>query len=56
MQEFYTPEEIELLRKQLREGNRLAKEAAIRRGVKLHPRLEEKRANITSASDNDDPR
>lgn len=32
-------EEIEALRAQLREGSKLAEEAAKRAGVKLHPRL-----------------
>lgn len=46
-QEVYTPEEIEALRAQLREANRLAKEAAIKRGIALHPRIAAKRVDIT---------
>jgi hypothetical protein len=35
----YTEEEKELIRTQLREGNRRALEVAIKRGVKVHPRV-----------------
>lgn len=34
-----TPEEVEALRAQLREGSKLAEKAAKRAGVKLHPRI-----------------
>lgn len=35
----YTEAEKDLIRAQLREGNRIAREEAIRRGVKVHPRV-----------------
>lgn len=37
---FYTEEELEILRKQIEENNKLATEAAIRRGVFIDPRIE----------------
>jgi phosphoribosylaminoimidazole-succinocarboxamide synthase len=48
MNEFYTDEELAALREQLRNANALAKEAAIKRGITLHPRIAEHRANITT--------
>lgn len=45
MTERYTDEEIELIRRQLRRGNELAREEVKRRGVKVHPRIAAKRAN-----------
>lgn len=39
MTEEYTDEEKDLIREQLREGNRLAREVAIKRGIKVHPRI-----------------
>lgn len=37
----YTPEEIELLREQLRRGVEAARLVAENRGIRLHPRLAE---------------
>lgn len=44
MQEEYTEEEKALIREQLREANRLAREVVKRRGIKLHPRIASIRA------------
>ena len=39
MDEKYTETEKELIRAQLREGIGLAHEAALKRGIKVHPRV-----------------
>lgn len=39
MREEYTDQEKQMLRAKLREGSRLAREVAVKRGGKLHPRI-----------------
>jgi hypothetical protein len=38
---MFTPEEMSLIRENLKTGNRLAEECAKRRGLKPHPRIQE---------------
>jgi hypothetical protein len=47
--EEYTESEKQLLREQLRRGVAMAKEAAARRDIKLHPRIAEFRAAAKAA-------
>ena len=43
-----TAEENDIARAQLREGNRMAREVVMSRGVKVHPRLAALRADQTT--------
>jgi hypothetical protein len=54
MSEEYTDEEKALIRAQLREGNRLARETALKRGVTVHPRVAEIKARAEALLDDPD--